>query len=86
MRAIMDLNITGIDPIIYTCMVKAARIGVDFEHFLHSFSPSQVESKMWLVETLSIIPIKEPQIQLFGGWNGILITRLLIQNLNIGIN
>jgi hypothetical protein len=78
----MDSNITGIDPIIRACMVTAARIGVDFEHFIDSFSPSQVESKTWLVDTLSIIPIKEPRIQLFGGWNGILITRLLIQKLD----
>lgn len=76
----MDSNITGIDPIIHACMTVAARMGVDFEHFLDSFSPSQVESKTWLVDTLSIMPIKEPRIQLFGGWNGILITRLLIQN------
>lgn len=82
MRDMMDSNITGIDPIIRACMVTAARIGVDFEHFIDSFSPSQVESKTWLVDTLSIIPIKEPRIQLFGGWNGILITRLLIQNLD----
>ena len=78
----MDSNIIGIDPAIHASMKTAARMGVDFEHFIDSFSPSQVESKMWLVDALSIIPIKEPQIQLFGGWNGIVLTRLLIQNLD----
>ena len=78
----MDSNIIGIDPAIHASMKTAARMGVDFEHFIDSFSPSQVESKTWLVDTLSIIPIKEPRIQLFGGWNGILVTRLLIQNLD----
>ena len=82
MRDMMDSNITGIDPAVHISMITAAKLGIDFYHFIDSFSPSQVESKTWLVDTLSIIPIKEPRIQLLGGWNGILITRLLIQNLD----
>lgn len=78
----MDSSITGIDPAVHVSIREAAKLGIDFYHFFDSFSPSQVESKTWLVDTLSIIPIKEPRIQLFGGWNGILITRLLIQNLD----
>jgi len=79
----MDSNITGIDPAVHTSMIRAAKLGIDFFHFLDSFSQSQIESKSWLVDTLSIINIDNAHIQLFGGWNGILITRLLIQNLNL---
>jgi len=73
----------GIDPAIYASMKTAAALGFDFSHFLDSFSQSQIESKSWLVDILSMIDIKNAHIQLFGGWNGILITRLLTQNLNL---
>ena len=83
MMDMKDLNITGIEDTIFACMYTAAELGIDFYHFLDSFSPSQLESKTWLVDALSLMDIDNPKIQLFGGWNGILITRLLIQNLNI---
>ena len=84
----MDSNITGIEPAIHDSFNTAAKLGIDFYHFLDSFSQSQVESKSWLVDSLSIITDElwpNPRkigyrIQLFGGWNGILITRLLTQN------
>lgn len=79
----MDSNITGIEHNIYLCMREAAIIGIDFYHFLDSFSPSQLESKTWLVDILSMMNINEVRVQLFGGWNGILISRLLIENLDI---
>ena len=85
MRDIMDSNITGIEPAIHDSFNTAAKLGIDFYHFLDSFSQSQVESKCWLVDSLSIITDQitykiGARIQLFGGWNGILITRLLTQN------
>lgn len=79
----MDSNIIGIDPAIHASMTTAAKLGIDFYHFLDSFSQSQIESKSWLVDTLSMFNINNAHIQLFGGWNGILITRLLTQNLNL---
>lgn len=79
----MDSNITGIDRNVYLCMWEAAKEGVEFYQFLDSFSPSQLQSKTWLVDILSLMNIDEARIQLFGGWNGILITRLLIENLNV---
>ena len=79
----MDSNIIGIDPAIHASMKTAAALGFDFYHFLDSFSQSQIESKSWLVDTLSMFDINNARIQLFGGWNGILITRLLTQNLNL---
>lgn len=78
----MDSNIIGIERSIYLCMWEAVKLGVDFHDFVDSFSQSQLESKTWLVDILSMMNINKPQIQLFGGWNGILITRLLIENLN----
>ena len=83
MRDIMDSNITGIEPAIHDSFNTAAKLGIDFYHFLDSFSQSQIESKSWLVDKLSMIDINDVRIQLFGGWNGILITRLLTQNLNL---
>jgi hypothetical protein len=83
MKDTMDSNIIGIDPAIHASMKTAAALGVDFYHFLDSFSQSQIESKSWLVDTLSMADINDAHIQLFGGWNGILITRLLVQNLNL---
>lgn len=83
MKDTMDSNITGIDPAIHASMTTAAKLGIDFYHFLDSFSQSQIESKSWLVDTLSMFNINNAYIQLFGGWNGILITRLLTQNLNL---
>ena len=83
MKDTMDSNITGIDPAIHASMTTAAKLGIDFYHFLDSFSQSQIESKSWLVDTLSMFNINNAHIQLFGGWNGILITRLLTQNLNL---
>jgi len=85
MMDIMDSNITGIERNIYLCMREAAKEGIDFHHFLDSFSPSQLESKTWLVDVLSLMNIDQARIQLFGGWNGILITRLLIENLNVNM-
>ena len=79
----MDSNITGIDYAVYKSMVAASKLNVDFYHFLDSFSESQVESKQWLIDILVMADIKNANVQLFGGWNGILITRLLTQNLNI---
>lgn len=86
MRDIMDSNITGIEPAIHDSFNKACKLGIDFYHFLDSFSQSQVESKTWLVDSLSLITDQATykigaRIQLFGGWNGILITRLLTQNI-----
>ena len=83
MKDMMDSNIIGIDPAIHASMKTAASLGFDFYHFLDSFSQSQIESKSWLVDTLSMFNINNAHIQLFGGWNGILITRLLTQNLNL---
>jgi len=79
----MDSNITGIDPNVAACMWEAAKIGVDFKNFAQSFSETQLESKTWLVDILSMMNINQAQIQLFGGWNGILITRLLLENLDV---
>ena len=79
----MDSNITGIEHNIAVCMWEAAKIGVDFKSFAQSFSQVQLQSKTWLVDVLSLMNIDEARIQLFGGWNGILITRLLIENLNV---
>ena len=82
-RDMMDSNITGIEPNVAECMWEAAKIGVDFKNFAQSFSKTQLESKTWLVDVLSLMNIDEARIQLFGGWHGILITRLLIENLNV---
>jgi len=79
----MDSNITGIEHNIAVCMWEAAKIGVDFKSFAQSFSQVQLESKTWLVDVLSLMNIDEARIQLFGGWHGILITRLLIENLDV---
>lgn len=79
----MDTNITGIDYAVYRSMVTAGKLNIDLKHFLDSFSESQVESKQWLIDILVMADIKNANIQLFGGWNGILITRLLTQNLTV---
>ena len=83
MKAIMDSNITGIDPAVYISMRRAIELNIDIKHFLDSFSKSQIESKQWLTDSLMMANIKNANIQLFGGWNGILITRLLTQNLSV---
>jgi len=79
----MDSNITGIDPAVYISMRRAIELNIDIKHFLDSFSKSQIESKQWLTDSLMMANIKNANIQLFGGWNGILITRLLTQNLSV---
>ena len=79
----MDSNITGIDPAVYISMRRAIELNIDIKHFLDSFSKSQIESKQWLTDSLIMANIKNANIQLFGGWNGILITRLLTQNLSV---
>lgn len=79
----MDINITGIDHAVYKSMVTASKLNIDFYHFLDSFSKSQVESKQWLIDLLVMADIKNANIQLFGGWNGILITRLITQTLSV---
>ena len=79
----MDMNVTGIDHAVYISMRRAIELNIDIKHFLDSFSESQVESKQWLTDLLVMANIKNTNIQLFGGWNGILITRLLTQKLNV---
>ena len=83
MRDMMDIDITGIDYAVYNSMVLASKLNIDFYHFLDSFSKSQVESKQWLIDLLVMADIKNANIQLFGGWNGILITRLITQKLSV---
>lgn len=79
----MDMNVTGIDYAVYISMRRAIELNIDIKHFLDSFSESQIECKQWLTDLLVMANIKNVNIQLFGGWNGILITRLLTQNLNV---
>lgn len=59
---------------------------IDIVHFLDSMSPSQIESKTWLVEKLSlVIPTffelnGKIRVQLFGGWFGSPLSIMLRQN------
>ena len=62
MKDTMDSNIIGIDPAIHASMITAAELGTDFYHFLDSFSQSQIESKSWLVDKLSMIDIDDVRI------------------------
>ena len=79
----MVMSVTGIDHAVYISMRRAIELNIDIKHFLDSFSESQIESKQWLTDLLIMADIKNANIQLFGGWNGILITRLLTQNLSV---
>ena len=86
MKDMMDSNITGIEPEVAACMWEAAKAEVDFKNFAQSFSETQFQSKAWLVDNLSLLNMtssKSYRVQLYGGWHGILITRLLLKNLNI---
>ena len=64
-------NHSGINRNLWNALWECSINGGDVHHFLDSLSPNQIESKMWLVESLTncIKPSKEPKkVQLFGGW------------------
>ena len=72
-----------IDPIYWKVLWEAADAGYDMKQMLDSLSPNQFESKLWLVEMLSICAIKNPSIQLYGGWNGFPLIDLLREEFKI---
>jgi len=68
-----------IDPVYWKILWQALDAGYDMKQMLDSLSPNQFESKLWLVEMLSMYSIKNPRIQLFGGWNGFPLIDLLME-------
>ena len=74
-----------IDPIYWKVLWNAADAGYDMKQMLDSLSPNQFESKLWLVEVLGMFQIKEPAIQLFGGWNGFPLIDLLREEFEISL-
>lgn len=74
----MDLK-SIIDPVYWKILWQALDAGYDMKQMLDSLSPNQFESKLWLVEILSMYSIKNPSIQLFGGWNGFPLIDLLME-------
>lgn len=85
MKVIMDTNITGIDPKVWQILWDACNEGYDMHHFLDSMSPNQIQSKIWLTDTLEMILMDKNNIkvQLLGGWFGFPLCNLLTQKLNI---
>ena len=81
----MDLNTTGIDSTTWKSLWYAANNNYDMIHYLDSMSPNQTESKIWLVEKISLIlsQQKNLKIQLYGGWFGYPLCKLLYDTLNI---
>jgi hypothetical protein len=74
-----------IDPIYWKVLWNAADAGYDMKQMLDSLSPNQFESKLWLVEVLGMFQIKDPAIQLFGGWNGFPLIDLLREEFEISL-
>jgi hypothetical protein len=87
MKVIMDTNITGIDPKVWQILWDACNEGYDIRHFLDSMSPNQIQSKIWLTDTLEMILMDKNNIkvQLLGGWFGFPLCNLLMQKLNISL-
>ena len=79
-----DTNFIGIDPAYWKVMWEGVNTGYDMIHFLDSLSPNQLESKYWLVETLSCLVDREKlKVQLLGGWFGFPLVDILLQHLDI---
>lgn len=57
----------NISEIKYEMLRRIIDTGYDAAHFIDSMSPSQVESKMWLCNTLSNFEHIE-KVQIYGGW------------------
>ena len=72
-----------IDPVYWQIIWNALNNNYNMKQMLDSLSPTQFVSKLWLVEMLSMYSIKNPSIQLFGGWNGFPLIDLLIQEFNV---
>lgn len=54
-----------------------------FEKYLQSVSPKQIECKQWLVDELTQVPIEFHNIELFGGWYGYPLIDMLDQAYDI---
>lgn len=81
----MDTSITGIDPKVWQILWDACNAGYDMRHFLDSMSPNQIQSKIWLTDTLEMILMDKDniKIQILGGWFGFPLCNILMQKLNI---
>jgi len=84
------------NPGVWNILRQAAETGYDMHHFLDSMSPNQLESKLWLVNSIAAVIEKDEdlRIHLFGGWFGHPIINLLksefgikfIENIDIDEN
>ena len=84
MKDIKALSTIGIDYPYWKILWDAEIEGYDTKYVLDAFSPSQIESKKWLVDILSfLIPNEELKIQLYGGWLGFPLIDLLSEHFNI---
>lgn len=87
MTVIMDLNTIGIDPAIYKVLREAAFRKYDMFHVLDSMSKHQMESKIWLVETVTPFVCNDGKInvQLYGGWIGFPLVKLMKSAFDVGM-
>ena len=87
MTVIMDLNTIGIDPAIYKVLREAAFRKYDMFHVLDSMSKHQMESKIWLVETITPFVCNDGKInvQLYGGWIGFPLVQLMKTAFDVGM-
>lgn len=72
-----------IDSFLWETLWDLAYKGEDIVHFLDSISPNQLKSKKWLIDALEIVVEEHfentPEInfQLFGGWFGFPLSKML---------
>ena len=71
-----------IDPIYWKVWWWAIHNNYDIKTLMDSISPSQMESKHWLVDNLPIFK-NDIDIQLYGGWYGYPMIELLLNQLNV---